>query len=129
MLAGLSSNDKTKLYLDGYTAADFAYLNCATGQQQQHLDYHHQDVTRFQAWKSCLSVLGIPFLDVVRVLAAVLLLGNIQFDQQEQSNSSKDQHRHNTQLDFNEPTSSSGQKKELQAVANLLGVSSTTLYK
>ncbi|XP_017493376.1 PREDICTED: myosin-IIIa-like, partial [Rhagoletis zephyria] len=65
-----------------------------------------QDVTRFQAWKSCLSVLGIPFLDVVRVLAAVLLLGNIQFDQQEQR-----------------------QKKELQAVANLLGVSSTTLYK
>lgn len=118
------------MYLDGYTAADFAYLSCATGhsQQQQQLDYHHQDVTRFQAWKSCLSVLGIPFLDVVRVLAAVLLLGNIQFDQQEQS-SSKDQHRHNTQLDFNEPTSSSGQKKELQAVANLLGVSSTTLYK
>lgn len=34
---------------------------------------------RFQNWKTCLGVLGIPFLDVVRVLAAVLLLGNVQF--------------------------------------------------
>ncbi|RVE42725.1 hypothetical protein evm_012623, partial [Chilo suppressalis] len=34
---------------------------------------------RFQAWKSCLGILGIPFLDVVRVLAAVLLLGNVQW--------------------------------------------------
>ena len=29
--------------------------------------------------QSCLSVLGIPSMDVVRVLAAILLLGNIQF--------------------------------------------------
>ena len=34
---------------------------------------------RFEAWKACLGVLGIPFLDVVRVLAAVLLLGNVTF--------------------------------------------------
>lgn len=29
--------------------------------------------------QTCLSVLGIPSMDVVRVLAAILLLGNIQF--------------------------------------------------
>lgn len=34
---------------------------------------------RFEAWKACLGVLGIPFFDVVRVLAAVLLLGNVTF--------------------------------------------------
>lgn len=34
---------------------------------------------RFEAWKACLGVLGIPFFDVVRVLAAVLILGNVTF--------------------------------------------------
>lgn len=38
-----------------------------------------EDAARFQAWKACLGILGIPFLDVVRVLAAVLLLGNVKF--------------------------------------------------
>lgn len=38
-----------------------------------------EDAMRFQAWKTCLGILGIPFLDVVRVLSAVLLLGNVQF--------------------------------------------------
>lgn len=38
-----------------------------------------EDAIRFQAWKACLGVLGIPFLDVVRVLAAVLILGNVGF--------------------------------------------------
>lgn len=39
----------------------------------------HSPTNRFEAWKACLGVLGIPFLDVVRVLAAVLLLGNVTF--------------------------------------------------
>lgn len=38
-----------------------------------------EDAARFHAWKTCLGILGIPFLDVVRVLGAVLLLGNVQF--------------------------------------------------
>jgi hypothetical protein len=37
------------------------------------------DARRFAAWKSALYTLGIPFSDVMRVLAACLLLGNVFF--------------------------------------------------
>ena len=40
---------------------------------------NHFCLLRFEAWKACLGVLGIPFLEVMRVLAAVLLLGNVTF--------------------------------------------------
>ncbi len=33
----------------------------------------------FEAWKSSLAQLGIPLTDVVKVLVAVLLLGNVLF--------------------------------------------------
>lgn len=45
-----------------------------------------EDGARFHAWKSCLGVLGIPFLDVLRVLAAVLLLGNVHFTDNAEGN-------------------------------------------
>lgn len=45
----------------------------------QHRRPDPEDAARFHAWKTCLGILGIPFLDVVRVLGAVLLLGNVQF--------------------------------------------------
>ena len=54
-------------------------------------------------------------MDVVRVLAAVLLLGNIQFDES-----------HKESLDLEAQHSF---KKEIHAVANLLGVPSSALYK
>ena len=58
------------------------------------------------------GVLGIPFLDVVRVLAAVLLLGNLQ---------------------FHETNGGSGQcethEAELKAVAGLLGVTPASLLR
>ena len=44
-----------------------------------HPQDEQEDAARFQAWKACLGILGIPFLDVVRVLSAVLLLGNVKF--------------------------------------------------
>ncbi|XP_017060611.2 unconventional myosin-IXb isoform X2 [Drosophila ficusphila] len=73
LLAGLSREERQKLHLDGYSPANLRYLRGDIGQNEQ------EDATRFQAWKTCLGILGIPFLDVVRVLAAVLLLGNVQF--------------------------------------------------
>ena len=54
-------------------------------------------------------------MDVVRVLAAVLLLGNIEFE--EISN------------DIQVLETQHSLKKEINAVANLLGVSSTALFK
>jgi len=59
--------------------------------------------------------LGIPFLDVVRVLAAVLLLGNISFVD---SKNGKE-----------EVEVAEGGEKELNAVAGLLGTSPQALFR
>lgn len=74
MLAGLNREERVKLNLEGYSPANLRYLQGGDIYQDE-----KEDATRFQAWKACLGILGIPFLDVVRVLAAVLLLGNVQF--------------------------------------------------
>lgn len=74
MLAGLSHEERIKLNLEGYSPSNLRYLQNGDINQDE-----NKDNTRFQAWKTCLGILGIPFLDVVRVLAAVLLLGNVQF--------------------------------------------------
>ncbi|EDW02923.1 myosin-1 isoform X2 [Drosophila grimshawi] len=73
LLAGLSRDERQKLHLEGYSPTNLRYLRGDIAQNEQ------EDAVRFQAWKTCLGILGIPFLDVVRVLAAVLLLGNVQF--------------------------------------------------
>ncbi|XP_050306303.1 myosin-VIIa isoform X2 [Anthonomus grandis grandis] len=106
MLAGLSSDDRTKLNLDGHSLSTLKYL--------QHGDVRQdvsEDASRFQAWKTCLGVLGIPFLDVVRVLAAVLLLGNVHFSDGK-----------GMEVDVRGET-------ELNAVAALLGVSGAALFR
>ncbi|KAG1680496.1 Unconventional myosin-XV [Nymphon striatum] len=106
MLAGLTQEDRVKLNLVGYSVSNLCYLNRGDISQNE-----AQDAARFNAWKSCLSVLGIPFLDVVRVLAAVLLLGNVHF------------------------VDSPGQEvdvkgnNEIKAVATLLGISAMSLFK
>ncbi|XP_073968429.1 unconventional myosin-IXb-like dachs isoform X3 [Rhodnius prolixus] len=74
MLAGLTQEERAKLNLEGYNLHNLSYLKCGDTRQDE-----AEDAGRFQAWKACLGVLGIPFLDVVRVLAAVLLLGNVVF--------------------------------------------------
>lgn len=74
MLAGLSREERIKLNLEGYSLENLRYLQGGDINQDE-----KEDSARFQAWKTCLGILGIPFLDVVRVLAAVLLLGNVQF--------------------------------------------------
>ncbi|XP_032669499.1 unconventional myosin-IXb isoform X1 [Odontomachus brunneus] len=74
MLAGLSHDERVKLNLEGYNLKNLRYLQHGDTRQDE-----TEDAIRFQAWKACLGVLGIPFLDVVRVLAAVLILGNVGF--------------------------------------------------
>lgn len=74
MLAGLNREERAKLNLEGFSPSNLRYLQGGDVKQDE-----HEDAARFQAWKACLGILGIPFLDVVRVLAAVLLLGNVQF--------------------------------------------------
>lgn len=87
--------------MEGYNLKNLRYLQHGDTRQDE-----AEDAIRFQAWKACLGmfhvcwcnlqkcnafvkasdhvisstgVLGIPFLDVVRVLAAVLILGNVGF--------------------------------------------------
>lgn len=106
MLAGLNREERVKLNLEGYNPTNLRYLQGGDTRQDE-----IEDATRFQAWKACLGILGIPFLDVVRVLAAVLLLGNVQFVDGQ-----------GLEVDVNGET-------ELNAVANLLGVSASALFR
>ncbi|RXG59263.1 Unconventional myosin-Ih [Armadillidium vulgare] len=68
-------------------------------------------LTMPKEWKACLGVLGIQVLDVVRVLAAILLLGNVTFIEGQ-----------GLEVDIQ------GGSHELKSVAALLGVSSAALY-
>ncbi|KAK3104216.1 hypothetical protein FSP39_025375, partial [Pinctada imbricata] len=107
MLAGLSTDGKAKLHLSGYSLHNLRYLS----QGNTHLNQDIEDRARFEAWKSSLSVLGIPFSDVMRVFAAVLLLGNIEFVEGA-----------GLELDIIG-------NNEVKAVAALLGVSGVALYR
>lgn len=72
------------------------------------------------------GVLGIPFLDVVRVLAAVLLLGNVQFmDSSKTNNKACDGTAKSLAIS---EVSVSGES-ELNAVATLLGVPAQSLFR
>lgn len=106
MLAGLSHEERLKLNLDGYSPLTLRYLQHGDTRQNE-----SEDSARFQAWKVCLGILGIPFLDVVRVLAAVLLLGNVQFSDGQ-----------NLEVDVSGET-------ELNSVASLLGVAGPALFR
>ncbi|XP_058984129.1 unconventional myosin-Ia isoform X2 [Musca domestica] len=106
MLAGLSREERVKLNLEGYSPMNLRYL-----QNGDIVQNEQEDAVRFQAWKTCLGILGIPFLDVVRVLAAVLLLGNVQFIDGQ-----------SLEVDVKGET-------ELNAVASLLGVPPAALFR
>ena len=50
------------------------YLNCGDTRTDE-----VEDAARFEVWKGTLGILGIPYMDVLRVLATILLLGNVEF--------------------------------------------------
>merc|ERR550525_533820 len=69
------------------------------------------EVERFNVWKANLAVLGIPFMDVVRVMAGILLLGNVEF------------------VEGNGLEVSVIGKEELRKIAKLLGVTPALLHQ
>ena len=74
MMSGLREDERKMLGIEGYKIQDFKYLNfCDTRQDEI------SDAENFSNWRSSLETLGIPFMDVLRVLSAILLLGNVQF--------------------------------------------------
>ena len=107
MLAGLKNDERTQLGLEGYSVKNLHYLNQGDTRVDQVLD-----AQRFAQWRSSLAVLGIPLMDVLRVLSAILLLGNVEF--------------YNN--DSFEVDLSHGQE-EMETVARLLGVSKTLLWQ
>ena len=108
MLAGLTQEERSQLGLEGYTVRDLLFLNMGDTRQDE-----VADAQRFVDWKANLAVLGIPFMDVVRVFASILLLGNVEFEPNGGSDEAYD-------------VEIIG-KEELNSVAALLGVSASSL--
>ncbi|CAL8122354.1 unnamed protein product [Orchesella dallaii] len=107
MMAGLTAEEREKLHLGDHSVDTLRYLKSFPRLQED-----AEDAKRFFDWKAALGVLGIPYLDVVRVLAAVILLGNVQFVESSSC------------LDVDVEVKG---EKELQAAASLLGVSEAAL--
>ena len=82
------------------------YLNQGDSRMDEALE-----VERFNVWKANLAVLGIPFMDVVRVMAGILLLGNVEF------------------VEGNGLEVSVIGKEEMKSVASLIGVSPQLLLQ
>ena len=106
MMAGLHPDERMQLGLNNLSVRDLNYLNMGDIRQDE-----MEDAERFENWRSALAILGIPFMDVVRVLSAILLLGNVRFTPRVGD-------------DFDVEVIG---KEELHSVAKLLGVSTTLL--
>lgn len=119
ILAGLTKEERMNLNLDGYDVHNLKYLSCGDTSLNP-----VEDALRFEAWKSCLSVLGIPFMDVARIFAAILLLGNVPLTTTAAS-TSKSCDPGVSACEIKSTNTSS----VLKAVAQVLGVSSVALYK
>ena len=100
MMAGLSGEERSLLGLSGYSLTDLRYLSTGDTRTDD-----EADIERFNTWKANLGILGIPFMDVLKVFAAILLLGNINF------------------LEGNGLELDMSGKEELKSVAALIGVS------
>ncbi|XP_065202156.1 unconventional myosin-Va isoform X2 [Planococcus citri] len=121
LLVGLTSEERMKLNLDGYNVNNLNYLKHGDVNQDE-----VDDANRFQTWKICLGVLGIPFMDVVRVLAAVLLLGNVHFV--DGNKNGKTCGGSDVKSLVISEVSVVGES-ELNSVATLLGVSAQSLFR
>lgn len=64
-----------KLHLSYHELRTLHYLSQGLEPKESQQQLH----SHFEAWKSSLAQLGIPLTDVVKVLVAVLLLGNVLF--------------------------------------------------
>ena len=107
ILAGLTSEERAKFQCSDHDHRTLHYLSQGTEPREstQQLQSH------FEAWKSSLAQLGIPLTDVLKVLVAVMLLGNIVFYEAK-----------NQELAVQNAN-------ELQNVASLLGVQASSLQR
>lgn len=118
LLAGLSKQDRERYLLNGYSVHNLKYLNCGD------VNYSANDAAKFEKWRSSLALLGINFVDVVRVLSAVLLLGNVSLKDGSYTSSKCNTDASISSCDLRPP-----QNAEIQAVAKLLGVVTVNLLR
>ena len=69
-----------KFLLDQHSHSTLAYLQSSNAQQNHFGETVATWEQKFVNFRHALTILGIQFSDVMRLLAAVLLLGNIEFD-------------------------------------------------
>ncbi|KAJ8037913.1 Unconventional myosin-Ib [Holothuria leucospilota] len=104
MIVGLTPEEKVKLHLKGCSASNMRCLSSSESDDVDHLRI------QFECFRSALSTLGIEFMDVMRVMSAVLLLRNLEF-----------QDNGGYELDMNG-------NEEIKFVSSLLGISGVSLY-
>lgn len=108
LLYGITQEERVKLHLQGYSVHSLSYLSGSP------IPYNEDEEVfrvKFERWREALASLGIPFVDVLRILVAILLLGNVEFVDSE-----------GLELDVKG-------NNEIKAVAALLGVSGVSLYR
>ncbi|KAJ7378290.1 Myosin [Desmophyllum pertusum] len=108
LLYGITQEERVKLHLQGYSVHSLSYLS---GSPIPYNEDEEEFRAKFERWRGALATLGIPFVDVLRILVAILLLGNIEFVDGE-----------GLELDVKG-------NNEIKAVAALLGVSGVSLYR
>ncbi|XP_067936089.1 unconventional myosin heavy chain 6-like isoform X2 [Watersipora subatra] len=107
VLIGMSSSEREHCHLVGQDEDSLVYLQ-NTHRKPLHARKYQE---KYSYWKSSLLTLGINHLDVLKVLAAVLLIGNFSFTEGDDG-----------KVDLVGNT-------ELQATATLLGVPVACLYQ
>ena len=75
MMAGMEKSELNEFGLSEHSVQNLSWI------KQTHL-HCEQTKTRFCAWKKSLGQLGIPLPDIMRVLAAVVLMGNMWYERQ-----------------------------------------------
>ena len=107
LLAGLSQEERQKFGLAGKTAADFRSLR-----HKQNMLEEQEQKKKFADWKAGLSILGITYQDILQILIACILLGNVEFEEEG---------GYNVQICSN--------KDDLSKLCELLGLSVTSLVE
>ncbi|XP_062508859.1 unconventional myosin-X-like isoform X2 [Corticium candelabrum] len=76
MLAGLTQEERAQYHLIGYSKKNLNYLKVDQPESEEDKSVKQDQFIHF---KNCMAALRIPFADVMRILAAVMLLGNVEF--------------------------------------------------
>lgn len=108
LLYGITQEERVKLHLQGYSVHSLLYLS---GSPIPYNEDEEDFRDKFERFRGALATLGIPFVDVLRILVAILLLGNVEFVDGE-----------GLELDVKG-------NNEIKAVAALLGISGVSLYR